>query len=712
MFARIGILAAVWLAAANAAVEIRVTAVDAHMLRLTVAPLDAMGTPLPPADDPALVKRDWPAPLLRLRSTGGERTLKAGRLTVTVTPEPLRFAIRREDGRPVQDLRVDPKTGSFVFSLGDGPVFGLGQGGQPFDRRGKAFEMRADEGGDRPLYGGRMPVPWLMGSPGWALYLHRPRGAVDLTGSEGRFTPWPKENGALLDVFVAAGEPAELLEEYARLTGFPTMPPLWSMGYQQSHRTVPDRETMFSIAKTLREKKLPCDVLIYLGTGFAPSGWNTGHGSFDFNPKLFPNPRRDIQELQAQHFKVILHTVKPPERLDENEARIYWAQHQPASKLGIDGWWPDTGENLDDAARLARIRMYWEGPQLDHPNVRPWALHRTGFAGMQRYGGWLWSGDINSTWDVLRAQVGVGIQVSLSGVPYWGTDIGGFFSTRELTGELFVRWFQFGAFCPLFRAHGRPSTLRFPFSWDKDAYGPIEREEVRNASNLPELAEMRNPKVEPICRKYLELRYRLMPYLYSLVRETHETGVPIMRALWLHYAGDPQAAARGDEYLWGRDMLVAPVTEKGAVSRKLYLPRGVWYDFWSGAKAEGGREIDRAVDLETLPLYVRAGAILPLGPVKQYTAEKSAAPLELTVYPGADGEFTLYEDDGVTFDFTRGEFMKIRCRWNDGARQLTLHLAQGSKMLAPLRRPIEVRLATSGAVRKIEFSGKTVTVKF
>ena len=220
---------------------------------------------------------------------------------------------------------------------------------------------------------------------------------------------------------------------------------------------------------------------------------------------------------------------------------------------------------------------------------------------------------------------------------------------------------------------------------------------------------MHNAQVESICRKYLNLRYQLLPYLYSTVREGTTTGMPVMRALWLHYADDPIAVARGDQYLWGRDMLVAPVTEKGAMSRRVCLPRGSWHDFWTTERFEGGREITRSVDLETTPLFVRAGAILPLGPVKQYADEKRDQPLEIAVYPGADGSFLLYEDDGRSFNYRKGEWMGIQMAWNDARRTLGLHLATGSRMLFGTRK---LRAKLGDATRDITFDGRPVNLKF
>jgi alpha-glucosidase/alpha-D-xyloside xylohydrolase len=328
---------------------------------------------------------------------------------------------------------------------------------------------------------------------------------------------------------------------------------------------------------------------------------------------------------------------------------------------------------------------------------------------MARFGAFLWSGDVYSTWETLKTHVPVAINTGLSGIPYWGTDIGGFVPTPEFLGELYVRWFQFGAFCPLFRAHGRTWHLRLPWGWNLGDLGPEETSTYQGAGRPPD-SELHNAEVEPICRKYLELRYRLMPYLYSAVRECSVTGIPILRALWLHYPDDSTAVARGDEYLWGRDLLVAPVVEKGAASRRLYLPRGTWFDFWSEERIAGGREIERPVDLATMPLYARAGAIIPMGPVKQYTSEVAAGPLTVTVYPGADGAFALFEDDGTSFDYRHGAWMGISFSWTDRSRRLTIALTRDSRMRQPLVRDVEVRVAGQSTTRSVKFSGRPVTV--
>ena len=512
------------------------------------------------------------------------------------------------------------------------------------------------------------------------------------------------------------------MSEYARLTGNPELPPLWSFGYMQSHRTLGSPEEILAEAKTFREKKLPCDAMIYLGTGFCPNGWNTENGAFEWNVRAFLDPPAMLAELHKDNFRAVIHTVILTDKLtgraqdpcdvakyDEAQAGCYWDAHRKDFAMGVDGWWPDEGDPLDIASSLVRNRMYWEGPQIDRPNERPFALHRNGYAGTQRYASFLWSGDVYSTWETLKTHLPIAVNTGLTGIPYWGTDIGGFVPTKEFTAELFVRWFQFGAFCTLFRSHGRAWKLRLPWGWNTGDPGPTEIRNYNGAA-IPDESQLHNPQVEIICRKYLELRYRMLPYIYSAVRECTKTGMPVMRSLWLHYPDDPVAVARGDEYLWGRDILVAPVVEQGATTRAVYLPRGDWWDFWTGERVKGGREITRAVDLETTPLYVRAGAILPMGPVKQFTDERVDGPLTISVYAGEDASFLLYEDDGNSFNYRKGEWMGIQMRWDDTRRVLKLELAEGSRMLAPGRRDIEVKFRE--VVRKVAFEGKAVEVAF
>jgi alpha-glucosidase/alpha-D-xyloside xylohydrolase len=718
------------LSVAGQDVEVEISSVSRDTVRITVLPIQNGKAGAVP-DDGALVKGSW-APAGTLRDGARAQSFKAGNLRVLFVPDPLSFTIQNARGDQVQQIRIDKDSGAVSFEIGASPVLGLGQGGPQFDRRGKVDQMRSGQGGYRlATHGGKVPVQLTIGTGGWAMYIHQPAGSFDLTAKVGRFQPANPQAALPLDLFViGAKDPPAVLSEYAKITGYPEMPPLWALGYQQSHRTLGSPDEIMQEAGMFREKKLPCDMMIYLGTGFCPNGWNTNNGEFTWNAKAFPDPKRAIEELHDQHFKVVLHIVIEGRRFTgrvtdpctapalptgrtedgrwppDRQASCYWPAHKPLLDLGVDGWWPDQGDGLDAASRLARNRMYFEGHQMYRPNERVYALHRNGSPGMQRIAAFLWSGDVQSTWETLKTHVPVAVNTGLSGIPYWGTDIGGFVPTQEYTGELYVRWFQFAAFNPLFRSHGREWRLHLPWGWNRGEIGAFRE----TPDYHPDPAELHNAAIEPICRKYLELRYRMMPYLYSAVRECTQTGLPIIRAMWLHYPDEAAAVERGDQYLWGRDMLVAPVVDKGASSRTLYLPRGAWYDFWTRQKMDGGREISRDVDLETMPLYVRAGAIIPMGPVKQYTEEKVDGPLEIHVYPGADGRFLLYEDDGKSFNFKKGEWMGIQMAWSDPRRTLSMQLAPGSRALGPPKRNMEIKLGD--ATKAVVFEGRNLSVRF
>jgi alpha-glucosidase/alpha-D-xyloside xylohydrolase len=498
----------------------------------------------------------------------------------------------------------------------------------------------------------------------------------------------------------------------------------------QSHRSLAGPQEVLDLAKKFRDTHFPCDALIYLGSGYTNdrqglSGWNLGHGSLEFNPRTFDQPQEILDRLHALNYRVILHKNAAPALLHgdsvndppDNATHIaaYWATHVPLMKMGIDAWWPDDGDELGIESRLARIRAYYEGPLKDRPPngsaERPWALHRNGYAGAARFGAWNWSGDVTSRWQTLAAHVPVGVQFSLAVSPWWGTDIGGFVASEEYSGELYTRWFQFAAFCPLFRSHGRNWHLHTPFGWNTGEIGPIE------SRPPPPESELHNAAVEPACKKASELRYQLLPYNYTIAREAHNTGMPLMRALLLQYPDDPIAVSLGDEYLWGPSLLVAPVVEKGVKSRRIYLPRGDWYDFWTSEKLAGGRWIDRPVDLDTIPLYVKAGTILPLDPVRQYTAQTITEPTILRVYPGANGTFTLYDDDGHTqaylADSGDPQAQWIRFAWDDAARKLSIDADDARMRQWPpnlIRRFILESIAADGAGTggEIDFKGQHV----
>jgi alpha-glucosidase/alpha-D-xyloside xylohydrolase len=304
----------------------------------------------------------------------------------------------------------------------------------------------------------------------------------------------------------------------------------------------------------------------------------------------------------------------------------------------------------------------------------------------------------------------VGINHSLSIGPYWGSDTGGFFTTSELTGELYARWFQFSAFNPSFRSHGRIWRLRLPWGWGLEDMGFQEGQR-----DPPLQSEMNNAAIEPVARKYAELRYQLMPYTYTLAREAYDEGMPFIRALWLHYPDDDRARGEATEFLWGRDMLVAPVFEEGAEERDVYLPEGdAWYDWWSNARHEGGRTVTRAVDLETMPIFVREGAIIPFDPVRQYMEQEVDGPTTIKVFAGADGEFTMYEDDGISLEYLQGQGVWTRMAWDEGTSTLRIEPGppEGVSNSAEEMRTFVVEALPGGETRTVEYDGAAVQVAF
>ena len=680
--------------------DLSLTALTEQVLKISIAPVSGH----PPQWELGII--DHPhATALSARIAGGH--VIWGKHRIEISEQPLRVTVTDSSERIRQEIQFDLDSTYVRFRLGSQPLFGLGEGLTQINRRGTKDLMRNGQAwpGLR-IAGARVPIPWLISPEGWGIFVGQPFGTFDLTGEMGLVRS--SVATSTRNVYLVLGEtPAEVLRGYADLTGHPHLPPRWSLGYMQSHRTLASRDEVMSIANTFRERKLPCDALIYLGTGFCPSGWNTGQGSFTFNADVFPDPAEMFRQLHEEHFKLVLHVVPPYNfhgKITDSgsaaempgDAAPYWAEHMPEEVIGVDGWWADEGDLLPAEARLQRNEMYWDGQMRARPERRPFALHRNGYAGVQRYG-WLWSGDIDSTWNTLATQVMNAINVGLCGIPYWGTDTGGFIPTRELTPELYVRWFQFSSFCALFRSHGRAWKLRLPWGWNTGTPGPLEGAEA--LGDWPSPQDLHDAQVEPICRKYLELRYRMLPYIYSAVEQTHRTGLPLMRALWTAWPEDAKAISIADQYLWGDHLLVAPVLEAGARKRTTYLPEGNWWDFWTNQRVKGGFDVTRDVDLATIPVYVRAGAVIPVGPVLQYVTEPNDEPVTLQVFPGADGEFSWYDDDGISFRYREGEFTRIECGWEDSSRKLRLAWAEGSKRSPGMK--VKIQAMDSGASKTV-----------
>jgi alpha-D-xyloside xylohydrolase len=376
---------------------------------------------------------------------------------------------------------------------------------------------------------------------------------------------------------------------------------------------------------------------------------------------------------------------------------LFWQQMKTALyDKGVEAWWLDSSEPLDfygelqgsmlegahtalgSGSRYANMyplletKAVYDGQRATTDQQRVFLLTRSGFLGQQRHAASSWSGDIAPTFDSLRRQIPAGLNYSLSGLPYWTTDIGGFQGgdpDDPAYQEIYVRWFQYGTFCPIFRTHGARKANEL---W---SYGP---------------------RAQEILTSYDKLRYRLLPYIYSLAWKTTSEGYTPMRALVMDFPADRSALDIADQFMFGPAFLVNPVTHASATSRSVYLPAGVlWYDFWTGESHSGGHTISAAAPLETMPLYVRAGAIIPMGPELRWSNEKPADPIELRIFRGANGQFTLYEDDGETYDYEKGQHSTIAFRWDDGAKKLTLGARQGSFPGLLQRRTFHVVLVES-----------------
>ena len=612
--------AAQQITAAGQPAQLDIRVAGERSVRVTLKPVSFKGE-FP--NNPALAERKYSPPVVSVRDLARPLRKRIGSLDVDVRPNPLTLVVRNAAGQLVQEV-VFADDGTLSFKLDEHPVLGMGEGGPrpekgqnwreqrvQFDRRGALDTMEPRWQSD--MYGSRNPVAMLLGTSGWGMFVATPWGQVDLRdANRGVFQPFKptgKESApqternqqqalgkgippidqivpGLYDFFVFdAHDPAGALKDFSAITGPAVMPPKWALGYMQSHRTLEDDKQMLGIVDTFRSKQIPIDAVIYLGTGFTPRGWNTRQPSFDFNPDVVKrDPKAFLADMHARNVKVVVHMVpwdrdklptlhgtipaRPGETVDASHIQSYWQQHVPLVTTGIDAFWPDEGDWFNLFERIKRHQLYYQGHLSTRPNERPWSLQRNGYPGIAQWGGWVWSGDTETSWKTLEAQIAVGINYSLSIGPYWGSDIGGFYPNNELTGELYARWHQFAAFCGSFRSHGRTWFTRLPWGWGLSDMGPREYSNT-NAPIPPDdrrnilQSEMNNPAIEPVAKKYSELRYQLMPYTYTLAWEARDAGLPLMRAMWLHYPDDVRARGLGDQFMWGRDLLVAPGVHEG-----------------------------------------------------------------------------------------------------------------------------------------------------
>lgn len=712
----------------NEDVKVCIQAISPKVLRVSILPSgESVKSTFSTLD---LAERPWEESSISLNGADGRQSVNANPFKAVINGAPFKIEVFRSNKR-IQELSICTETGTVHFPLGKGAIFGLGHGyKKQMDRRGEDYDLRTN-GQVRGIlenHSAVSPTPYIISTEGWALYFHQPwKGDIDLRGEQGSFRKYPN---AYCDVFVVDCEqPLDAAKEYYGFTGLPPMPPKYAFGYQQSYRTLLHNDVNYVIktAKYMRDNEIPCDVLIYLGTGYCDNGWNTYNGNFEWHPEVFPEPEKTMRELHAMDYKVSLHVTRcytglhgsiheqdDISPLEYDHVKNYWKRHIELYETARNEvWWPDDADEVDMEQRLARHRMYYEGALSLNPDVRPFQMQRNTFPGANKWGGIIWSGDVLSEWKTLKNQIPIGLNVALSCSPYWGTDTGGFFSTAEFDGELFMRWMEYSAFTPFFRAHGRSSFLHNPWGWtmfNSIDEIPLElcpgmtHDAPPNADILPDT------RVEPLCKKYINLRYELMPYIYSLSREAYE-GTPMMRPLWCYYPEDRRAIRTDSEYFFGRSLLVAPVTAKSATTWDVYLPEGSWYDYWTGSEYSGNRVVTVDAPLDRIPLFVPAGGVLVKAPVVQYISTEPRHdfdPITVEIYDGADASYDLYEDDGISLGYQRGEYSTTHIEWDSKNKAC---FVTGESGIFPGRmRSLEVIILPEGRKEQVNVRYKELTV--
>jgi alpha-D-xyloside xylohydrolase len=550
-------------------------------------------------------------------------------------------------------------------------------------------------------------------------------------------TVWRSPVADAIDYIVIAGPGAdEVMAGYRDLIGPTPMMPRWAYGYIHCRERFHSSDEIIDTLSEFRRRRLPVDVMVQDWQYWGKYGWN----AMRFDELHYPDPAALTGRLHAMGARFMLSVwakigretelgkeaarggfyIPDTEWIDffNPQARAFYCGNQDVrlGKLGIDAWWQDATEPENDdlvgrmtaAGRGEHVRLLYplvvakavyEERRRAEPDKRVMILTRCAFPGQQRYGAATWSGDIGNDWGTLGRQISAGLNMAAAGYPYWTVDAGGFFRPGEgqyrdpAYRERLLRWFQYATFLPLQRVHGYQTDTEF---W---RFGE---------------------QVESIARAYLELRYRLHPYIYSLAGETTRKGTPLMRPLLFDFPDDERALDERHSYLFGRALHVAPVLAEGVADWPVYLPRsaGGWYDFWTGERREGGREHRVPAPIEHVPLHVRAGSILPFGPVMQSTVEASGIDVALHVFPGRDGAFDLYEDDGLSNAYERGAASLIPVRWDDRRRELSIGARHGEFPGMLAARTFTVRLAGRGGVltddgagQRIAYSGRAVRLR-
>jgi alpha-glucosidase len=664
-------------------------------------------------------------------------TLTTANLKATIQYNPLLISFADSNGEsldaddPNRGIAIDGKAFRVAKRLrGDEHVYGFGEKNGRLDKRGWQLggynyvmwnsDTYAYDSSTDPLY---VSVPFFMvvrHGRAHGIFLDNTwRSTFDVGRERQDLLTFGAVGGDLNYYFINGPQPKQIVERYTELTGRIPLPPRWSLGFNQCRYSYYPESRVRWIADTFREKKIPADVIwldIHYQDNYKPFTWNH---------ERFPNPKKMISDLGKEGFHVVsivdAHPKKErgyypydsgiagnyfvknpdgsvyegpvwPSLAEQNPgpsvfpdfsnpaARKWWGSlYKSLLDVGIAGIWndmnepsvftpptgtmpldvvhdnegqPTTHREIHNVYGQLMSRSTFEGLSRLRPNERAFVLTRASFAGGQRYAA-VWPGDNTADWSSLRQSIPTLLGMGLSGFSFVGSDISGFVGAAS--GELYTRWLQTGVFYPFMRSH---SDLGSP---DKEPWSFGE-------------------KFEPINKRMIELRYELLPNIYNEIEKAAETGIPAMRPLFLEYPEDEATAAIDNEFLFGSDLLVAPVLKEGATERAVYLPKGDWYDYWTGRKFSGGATIQVTVTLENFPLFVRGGAFIFRQPVVQNTGEMPGKPLRVLIAPATESESTLYEDDGESLDYRKGDFLKRRFHQtrNDNEISVDISAPQGS----------------------------------
>jgi len=719
------------------------------IIRVMYSPTDSF----PEKKEYLVIKDKWPAIQWTMQSTDKEISLITAKLKVTVLREnsSIHFTdlstnkqLFEESQRRMVPVVVNGENTyhAEIFETLWGSMesfYGLGQHqAGVWNYRGESVDISEDNT--------NISIPIYLSTYGYGIFWNN----TSKSKFNNRFLNALFLSSDVADVidyyFIYGPEFDQIVAGYRDLTGAPPLFGKWAYGFWQCKNRYDSQQELLNIAHKYRDLHIPLDNIVQ------DWFWWKVMGEPTFNDH-YPDPKGMIDELHKNNVHImfsfwpyfrkgtatydemdkkgyfVAKTVAPSfhpvdqalyDPFNPDARKYYWNLiNQGLFKIGGDAWWMDTTEPetegresnillenkvaLGSGARylnmfpLMTTTAVYQGQRAASDQKRVFILSRSAFAGSQRNAAAVWSGDINPTWAYFKKQIPAGLNYSLSGLPYWTTDIGGFVAANPddpAYRELYIRWFQFGTFNPILRAHGTRTTNQNEL-W---SYGP---------------------EAQKILVSYDALRYRLLPYIYSLAWKTTKDNYTPMRGLVMDFRTDERATLIGDQFMYGPAFLVNPVTDPGSVTRRMYLPKARWYDFWTGEAQEGAKVYDAPSPIDQMPLFVRAGSIVPMGPEKQWASEKED-PIEVRIYRGADGDFNLYEDENDSYNYEKGAYATISFHWDDARKALTISDRKGEFPGMLQNRNFRVVVVgknhgtgigvTANPDKTVQYSGKQITV--